>query len=96
MEKELTTLYQLETQVEKIAELVVKLKEENKQLRSLNEQLLIQNQSVNRKEEITDDNIYDTQKAELFTEAETEAVRRCVTNALVKLDQLRKIVMEAS
>jgi hypothetical protein len=96
MEKELTALYNLETQLEKIAELVAKLKEENKQLRTSYDQLLIQTQSVNRDNTVPGNNINDTQKAGVLTEYESEIVRRCVTNALMKLDQLRKTVMEAS
>jgi len=96
MEKELTALYNLETQLEKIAELVAKLKEENKQLRTSYDQLLIQTQSVNKDNTVPDNNINETQKAGALTEYESEIVRRCVTNALMKLDQLRKTVMEAS
>lgn len=98
MEKELESYIYLESQIEKIAELVTKLKEENKQLREQNEQLMIQVQSANDKKiiksENEDDNFDDASTAGIFTQADADYVRRCINNALLKLAQLRQVVME--
>lgn len=98
MEKELENYIYLESQIDKIAELVIKLKEENKQLRQQNEQLMIQVQSANDKKilqtENEDDNFDDESMSGIFTKADADYVRRCVNNALLKLAQLRQVVME--
>ncbi|KPK91159.1 hypothetical protein AMJ80_07620 [bacterium SM23_31] len=98
MEKELESYFYLEKQIDKITELIVKLKEENKQLREQNEQLMIQIQSANNKKifktEYEDDNFDSAPVSGIFTKADADYVRRCVNNALLKLAQLRQVVME--
>ena len=98
MEKELENYIYLESQIDKIAELVIKLKEENKQLSQQNEQLMIQVQSANDKKILQsaseDDNFDGESTPGIFTKADADYVRRCVNNALLKLAQLRQVVME--
>ena len=100
MEKELENYSNLEIQIDKITDLVTSLKEENRQLREQNEQLMIQSQSANGKKSRNADNaknISADSPAQIeLSEFQFETVRQNVKNALLKLDQLRHVVMETN
>ncbi len=97
MEKEIENYSKLENQIDKIADLVIQLKEENSQLRDQNNQFTIQLESLNgnNHSQVKSTSNENSQKKEL-TLAQYEYLRKSVKNALSKLDQLRQAVMEAS
>lgn len=89
----------LEKQIDKLADLAVKLKEENKQLLLKNEELSNQLKPINGKStENGSRNQESTANAKAISDiskANNEDVRRRIQSALVKLNHLRKAVMEA-
>lgn len=90
----------LEKQIDKLADLAVKLKEENKQLLLKNKELSNQIKSINGKStENGSRNQESTANAKAIagiSKANNEDVRRRIQSALVKLNHLRKAVMEAN
>lgn len=89
----------LEKQIDKLADLAVKLKEENKQLLLKNKELSNQIKSINGKStENGSRNQESTANAKAISgisSANNEDVRRRIQSALMKLNHLRKAVMEA-
>ena len=97
MEKNLEFISNLESQIDKIANLVSKLKEDNEELIKQNDSLKLKIQSANGNKP----NSAETKKQALsdsmgITDLQSEDVRRRVQNALSKLNQLRQAVLEAS
>lgn len=90
----------LEKQIDKLADLAVKLKEENKQLLLKNEELSNQIKSINGKStENGSRNQESTANAKAISDiskANNEDVRRRIQSALVSLNHLRKAVTEAT
>lgn len=100
MEKNLEFISKLESRIDKIANLVSKLKEDNEELLKQNESLKFKLQSANG----AMPNNADTQRREPLdslgikgiSESQSEDVRHIVQSALIKLNQLRQAVLEAS
>jgi len=95
MEKELASFIHFESQIDKIIDLVTKLKEENEQLRKDNDYLQIQNQSLESLRTEHQDMGAAARSAGL-SRPQAEDIRRRVKQALLQLNQLKTIVLNGN
>jgi len=97
MEKEFDGFIQLENQVEKMIDLVAKLKEDNRKLQEENELLQNKVQFINSdispQSAISDDNIDSSNIKEKALEENEQIIRTRIKNALLQLDQLHQYVI---
>lgn len=89
MDKKLAFFFQLEDQVDKIINLILKLKEENEQLRSDNDNLKKRNSEklISNENQLTTDMLNNEMREPL-----AEDIQKRVKNALMQLDQLKNII----